>query len=268
MSIELVMPSSPLILCHPLLLLPPIFSSISVFSNESVLCIRLLKYWSFSFSISPSNEYSGLVSFKIKWSDVLAVQGALKSFLQYHSSKESILPCSDFFTVQFPHPYMTPGKTIALTRWTLVGKVMSLLFNMLPRLAVAFLPRSKCLLISWLQSPSAMTLEPPKIKHYCFGIWGEDLSCSSWDLPGQRRNPSKMVGGTKSFLESSPILIRNVQQAQTKSCVHQETPQKLSQTCLSVSPVEVRVSSGLTYGRGSGCSRLGYGMSALGGGHH
>ena len=150
MSIELVMPSNHLILCCPLLLLPSIFPSIRVFSNESVLHIRWPNYRSFSFNISPSNEYSGLISFKMDWLDLLAVQGTLKSLLQHHSSKASILRCSVFFTVQLSHPYMTTGKTIALTRWTFVGKVMSLLFNMLSRLVITFLPRSKSLLISWL----------------------------------------------------------------------------------------------------------------------
>ena len=155
MSIELVMPSSHLILCGPLLLLPSLFSSITVCSSESVLCIRWPKYGNFSFSISPSNEYSGLISFRINWFDLLAVQGTLKSLLQYHSSKISILWQSAFFMVQLSHPYIITGKTIALTRQTFVGKVMSLLFNMLSRLVVTFLPRSKHLLISWLQSPSA-----------------------------------------------------------------------------------------------------------------
>ena len=156
MSIESVIPSSRLILCHPFLLLPPIPPSIRVFSNESALHIRWPKYWSFSFSISPSNEHPGLISFRMDWLDLLAVQGTLKSLLQLHSSKASIFRCSAFFTVQLSHPYMTPGKTIALTRRTFVGKVMSLLFNMLPRLVITFLPRSKHLLISWLQSPSAI----------------------------------------------------------------------------------------------------------------
>ena len=142
MSIESVMPSSHLILCHPLLLLPPIPPSIRVFSNESLLCIRWPKYWRFSFSISPSNEYSGLICFRMDWLDLLAVQGTRKSLLQHHSSKASILQCSAFFIVQLSHPYMTNGKTIALTRWTFVGKVMSPLFNMLSRLVIAFLPRS------------------------------------------------------------------------------------------------------------------------------
>ena len=144
------MPSNHLILCRPLLLPPSIFPSISVFSNESVLCIRWAKYWSFSFSISPSNEYSGLISFRMDWLDLLAVQGTLKSLLQYHTSKTSILQHSAFFIVQLSHPYMTTGNTIALTRWMFFGKVMSLHFNMLSRLVVTFLARSKCLLISWL----------------------------------------------------------------------------------------------------------------------
>ena len=152
------------ILCHPLLLLPSIFPIIRVFSNESALHIRLPKYWNFSFSISPSNEYSRLISFKIYWFDLLTVQGILKSLLQHHSSKASILRPSAFFTVQLSHPYMTIGKTIALTRWTLVGKVTSLFLNMLSRLVITFLPRSKRLLISWLQSPSAVILEPPPNK--------------------------------------------------------------------------------------------------------
>src|SRR5574341_2468620 len=158
------MPSRHLILYRPLLLLPPISPSIRVFSNESTLHMRWPKYWSFSFSISPSNEYSGLISCRIDWLELLAVQGTLESLLQHHSSKASILRCSAFFTVQLSHPYMTIGKTIALIRWTFVGKVMSLLFNMLSRLVIAFLPRSKHLLISWLQSPSAVILEPPQIK--------------------------------------------------------------------------------------------------------
>ena len=158
MSIESAMPSNHLILCHPLLL-PSIFPSIKFFSSESVLHIRWSKYWSFSFSISPCSEYSGLISFRMDWLDLLAVQGTLKSLLQHHSSKASILWCSAFL-VQLSHPYMTTGKTIALTRWTFVGIVMSLLFNMLSRLVITFLPRSKRLLISWLQSPSAVILVP------------------------------------------------------------------------------------------------------------
>ena len=164
------MPSNHLILCHPLLLPPSIFSSIRVFSSESVLHIRWPKYWSFSFSISPSNEYSGLISFRMDWFDLLVVQGTLKSLLQHRSSKASILQHSAFLMVQLLHPYMTTGKIIALTRWTFVGKVISLLFNMLSRLVIGFLPRSKCLLISWLQSPSAVILEPKKIKSLTVSI--------------------------------------------------------------------------------------------------
>ena len=156
------MPSSHLILCHPLLLLPPIPPSITVFSNESALHMRWPKYWSFSFSIIPSRETPGLISFRMDWLDLLAVQGTLKSLLQHHRSKASILQHSAFFRVQLSHPYMTTGKTIALTRRTLVGKVTSLLFNMLSRWVITFLPRSKCLLILWLQSPSAVILEPKK----------------------------------------------------------------------------------------------------------
>ena len=163
-AIESVIPSNHLILCHPLLLLPSIIPSIRVFSNESALPIRWPKYWSFSFNISPSNEHPGLISFRMDWMDFLAVQGIPKSLLQHHSSKASILQLSAFFIVQLSHPYMTTGKTIALTRWTFVGKVMSLLLNMLSRLVITFLPRIKCLLISWPQSPSAVILEPRKIK--------------------------------------------------------------------------------------------------------
>ena len=166
MFIVSVMPSNHLILCHPLLLLPSIFPSIRVFSNDSALCIRWPEYWSFSFNINPSNEHSGLISFRMDSLDLLAVQGTLKSFLQHHSSKASILRCSAFFTVQLSHPCMTTGKTIALTRWNFFGKVMSLFFNIRSR--------SKCLLISWLQSPSAVILEPRKIvshSFHCFPIY-------------------------------------------------------------------------------------------------
>ena len=162
------MPSNHLILCHPLLLLPSILPSIRTLSNESALPIRWPKYWSFSFNISPSNEYSGLISFRMTWFDLLAVQGTLKSLLQHHSSNISIIWCPAFFVVQLSYSYMTTGKTIALTRCTFVDKVMSLLFNMLSRMVIAFLPRSKRLLISWLQSPSAVILEPPKIVSHCF----------------------------------------------------------------------------------------------------
>ena len=157
------MPYKYLILCHPLHLLPSIFPSVRVFSNELVLWIRWPKYWSFSFSISPCNEYSGLISFRMDWLDLFAVQGTLKSLFQHHNSKTSFLQHSAFFIVQLSHPYMTTGKTIALTIKTFVGKVISVLFHMLSRLVIAFLPRSKCLLISWLQSPSAVILETEKI---------------------------------------------------------------------------------------------------------
>ena len=184
MSIESVMPSNYLILCHPLLLPPSIFPSIRVFSNESVFLIRWPKYWSFSFSISPSNGYSELTSFRMDWLDLLAVQATLKSLVQHHSSTASVLQHSAFFIVQLSHPYMTTGKTIAVTRQTFVGKAMSLLFNMLSRLVITFLPRSKCLLISWLQSLSAVILEPPKNKvchcFHCFPIyfpWSDRTKC-------------------------------------------------------------------------------------------
>ena len=156
------MPSSHLTLCRPIFLMPAVPPSIRVFSNESTLCMRWPKYWSFSFSIIPSKEHPELISFRMDWLDLLAVQGTLRSLLQHHSSKASILQCSAFFTVQLSHPYMTTGKTVALTRWTFVGKVMPLLLNMLSRLVITFLPRSKHLLISWLQSPSAVILEPKK----------------------------------------------------------------------------------------------------------
>src|SRR5574337_1322946 len=184
MSIESVMPSSHLILCRPLLLLPPMPPSIRVFSNKSTLRMRWPKYWSFSFSIIPSKEHPGLISFRMHWLDLLAVHGTLKSLLQHHSSKASILRHSAFFTVQLSHPYMTTGKTIALTRWTFVGKVMSLLLNMPSRLVITFLPRSNRLLISWLQSLSAVLLEPKKIKSatvstvspsICHEVIGQDV---------------------------------------------------------------------------------------------
>ena len=178
MSIESLMASSHLTLCRPLLLLPPIPPSISVFSNESTLHMRWPKYWSFSFSISPSNEHPGLISFRIDWLGLLAVQVTLKSLLQHHSSRASVLWHSAFFTVQLSLPYMITGKTIALTRQTFVGNVMSLLFNMLSRLIITFLPVSKRLLISWLQSPSAVILEPPKIK-------SASVPITSWEIEGQ-----------------------------------------------------------------------------------
>ena len=175
------MPSNHLILCCPLLLPPSIFPSIRVFSKESVLRIRWPKYWSYSFRVSPSNEYSGLTSFRMDLFDLRAVQGTLKNLLQHHSSKASILQCSAFFMVQLSHPYMTTGKTIALTRWTFVGKVMSLFFNMLSRLVITFLSRSKCLLISWLQSPFAVILEPKKIKDVTASAFSLLFTMKSWD---------------------------------------------------------------------------------------
>ena len=174
------MPSNHLILCHPLLLLPSIFPSIRVFSNESTLRMRWPKYWSFSFSIIPSKEIPELISFRMDWLDLLAVQGTLKSLPQYHSSKASILRHSAFFIVQLSYPYMTTGKTIALSRQTFVDKVMSLIFNMLSRLVITFLPSSKHLFISWLQSPSAVILEPRKIVSHCFPIylpWSNGTGC-------------------------------------------------------------------------------------------
>ena len=177
------MTSNRLIFCHPLLLTPSIFPSIRVFSNESVLCIRWPKYWSFSFSISPSNKYSGLIFFRMDWLDLLTIQGTLKSLLQHYHSKASLLRCSAFFIVQLSHPYVTTGKTIALTRWTFVGKVMSLLFSMLSRLVIIFLPRCRYLLFSWLQSLSAMILEPQKIVSHCFHCfpiylpWSDGTRC-------------------------------------------------------------------------------------------
>jgi len=177
MSIESVMPSNNLILCQPLLLPPSIFPGIGVFLNKSALCIRWPKYWRFSFSNSSSNEYSGLISFRMDWLDLLAVQGTLKSLLQHHSSKASVLRHSAFFMVQVSHPYMTIGKAIALIIQTFVSKLMSLLFNTLSRLVIAFLPRNKCLLISWLQSPSAVILETPKIK---FIIVSKESDTTEW----------------------------------------------------------------------------------------
>ena len=181
MSIELVMLSNHLILCHPLLLLTSIFPSIRAFSKESALHIRWPKYWSFSFNISPSNEYPGLISFRMDWLDLLAVQGTLKSLLQHHNSKASILWHSAFFIVQLWHLYMTTGKAIALSRQTFVGKVMSLLFNMLSMLVITFVPRSKRLLISWLQSPSAVILEPPKVKSATVSVFPHLFALKWWD---------------------------------------------------------------------------------------
>ena len=178
MSTVSVMPSNHLLLHRPLLPLPSVFPSIRVFSNESALHIRWPKYWSISFSISPSNEHPGLISYRMDWVDLLAIQGTLESLLQHHSSKASILRHSAFFIVQLSHAYMTTGKTIALTGWTLVGKIMSLLFNMLSRLVLAFLPVSKHLLTSWLQSPSAVILEPPKIVSHYFHLF----AMRWWDM--------------------------------------------------------------------------------------
>ena len=185
MSIESVTPSNHLIICHPLLLLPSIFCSIRVFSNKSVLCIMWPKYWSFSFNISLSNEHPGRISFRMDWLNLLVVQGTLKTLLQHHSSKASIFWCSAFFILQLSHPYMTTGKTIALTRWTFVGKVKSLLFNMLSRLVIVFLPRIKHLLISWLQSPSAVILEPKKLKSLTVSIVSPTI-CHEMMGPGAR----------------------------------------------------------------------------------
>ena len=207
MSIESVMLSNHLI-CHPFLLPPSIFPSI--FSNESVLFIRWPKYWSFSFSISPSNEYSGLISFRMDWLDLLAVQETLKSLLQYHSSKASILQCSAFYIVQLSHPYMTTGKTIVLTRRTFVGKVMSLLLNMLSRLVITFLPKSKLLLMSWLQSPSAVILEHPKIKSLTVSnvslsichevVWPDAMILVSWMLSFKPTFHSLSLSSRASFV--------------------------------------------------------------------
>ena len=180
MSFELEMPSNHLMLCCPLHLLPSIYQSIRVLSNESALCIRWSKYWSFSFNISPSNEHPGPISLRMDWLDLLAVQGTLKSLLQHHTSKALILWCSVFFIVQLSHPYMTTGKTIVLTRWTFVGKVISLLLNMLSRLVITFLPRSKRLLISWLLSPSALILEPKEIKSDTVSTVFPSISHEAW----------------------------------------------------------------------------------------
>ena len=205
MSIKSVMPSSHLILCRPLLLLPPVPPSIRVFSNESTLRMRWPEDWSFSFSISPSNEYSGLFSFRMDWFGLLTVQGTLKSLLQHHSSKASLFQSSALFSVQLTHPYMTTGKIITLTRQTFVSKVMSLLFNMLSRLVIAFLPRSKHLLISWLQSPSAMILEAPKIKYVTVSIVSPSIchemmaNCFMYLLAGPRFSFPPALGSQSTF---------------------------------------------------------------------
>ena len=210
MSIESVMPSNHLILCRPLLLLPSIFPSIRVFSNESALCIRWPKYWSFSCSISPFNEHPGLISFRMDWLDLFAVQGTLKSLLQHHSSKASILWHSAFLIFPLSHPYMITGKTIALTRRTFVDKVMSRLFNTQSRLVITFLPRSKCLLISWLQSPSAVTLEPPKIRSatvstLCHEVMGSDII---WYLSFSLRLTSFSMVVSRSFHVAANSLMK------------------------------------------------------------
>ena len=241
MSIESVMPSNYLILCHPLLLLL-IFPSIRIFSNESVLHIRWPKYWSFSFSISPSNEYSGLISFRMDWLDLLAVQGTLKSLLQDHSSKASILWHSVFFIVQLSHPYMTTGKTIALTRWTFVGILMFLIFNMLSRLVITFLPRSKRLLISWLQSSSAMILEPRKIKSdtlspsICHEVMGPDaMILVFWMLTFKPTFSLSSFTFIKRLLNSSSLsAIRVVSSAYLRLLIF--LPAVLIPPCTSFSP--------------------------------
>ena len=240
------MPSNHLILCHPLLLLPSVFPSIRVFSSESALRIRWLKYWSFSFNISPSNEHSGLISFRMDWLDLLAVQGTLMSLLQHHSSKESILRCSAFFVVQFSHPYTTTGKTIALTRWTFVGKVMSLLFNMLSRLVITFIPRSKRLLISWLQTPSAVILEPRKIKSatvstvspsICHEVMGPAaMILVFWMLSFKPTSSLSSVTFIKKFFSSSSLsAIRVVSSAYLRLLIF--LPAILIPACASSSPV-------------------------------
>ena len=213
------MPSNHLILCHPLLLLPPNPPSIRVFSNESTLRMRWTKYWSFSFSIIPSKEHPGLISFRMDWLDLLPVQGTLKSLLQHHSSKASILRRSAFFTVQLSHPHMTTGKTIALTRQTFVGKVMSLLFNMLSRLVVTFLPRSKHLLISWLQSPSAVILEPQKIKSDTLSTVSPSISHEVMGLDYLHVKTIEVTKTLKSFKEvENTILLGEAQSQLSKPC--------------------------------------------------
>ena len=246
LSIVSVMPSNHLILCHPFLSPPSIFPSIRDFSNEPVLRIRWPKYWSFSFRISPSNEHPGLISFRLDWLDLLAVQGTLKSLLQHHSSKASILWRSAFFTVQLSHPYMTTGKTLALTRRTFVGKVMSLLLNMLSRLVITFLPRRKYLLISWLQSPSAVILEPPKIKSdtvstvspsICHEVMGLDaMIFVFWMLSFKPTFSLSTFTFIKRFLSSSSLSdIRVVSSAYLRLLIF--LPAILIPACVSSSPV-------------------------------
>ena len=241
------MPSNHLHLCHPLLLLPSIFPGIRVFSNESVLCIRWPKNWSFSFSISPSNKYSELISFRMNWYDLFAVQGTLKSLLQHHSSKASILQSPAFFIVHLSHPYMTIGKTSVLTRWIFVGKVMSLLFNMLSKLVITFLPRSKRLLISWLQSPSAVILEPKKRKSVtvptvspsiCHEVMGPDVKIfifECWVLSQLFHSPLSLSSRGFFFSSFSLSAIRVVPSANLRVLVF--LPAILIPACALSSPV-------------------------------
>ena len=250
-SIESVMPSNQLTLCCPLLLLPSIFPSITVFSNESALHIRWPKNWSFSFNINPSNEHPGLISFGMDWLDLLAVQGTLKSLRLHHSSKASILLCSAFFIVQISHLYMTAGKTIALTRWTFDGKVMSLLLNMLSRLVITFLPRSKCLLISWLQSPFAVILEPKKIKSFtvpivsrsvCHEVMGPDaIILVFWMLSFKSTFSLSSFTFIKRLFSSSLSAIRVVSSAYLRLLIF--LPAVLIPACASPSPVFLKMYS-------------------------
>ena len=234
------MPSNHLILCRPLLL-PSIFPRIRVFTNESTLHIRWPKYWHFSFNISPSNEDPGLISFRMDWLDLLAFQRTLKSLLQHHSSKASILRCSAFFIVQLSHPYMTTGKTIALTRWTFAGKVMSLLFNMLSRLVITFFPRSKCLLISWLQSPSAVILEPKKNKvWHCFHCFPIHLP---WRMgPGGMILVFWMLSFKPTFSLSSFTFIKRLFSSSSLSAIRVVSSaylRLLNQLCVYIYPISL-----------------------------
>ena len=247
------MPSNHLNLCCPLLLLPSIFPSIRVFSNESALCIRWPKYWSFSFSTSPSNKHPWQISIRMDWLD-LSVQGTLKSLLQHHSSKASILRCSAFFVVQLSHPCMITGKTIALTRWTFVSKIMSLLFNMLSRLVITFLPRSKYLLISWLQSPSAVILEPRKIKSatvstvfpcICHEVMGPDaMILVFWMLSFKSTFSLSFFTSTKRLFSSSSLSIRVVSSAYLRLLIF--LPAILIPACASSSPAFLMMYSAYT----------------------
>ena len=254
MSIEKVMPSSRLIHCCPLFLLPSVFPSVRVFSKESVLRIRWTKYWSFSFSISPFNEYSGLISFRMDWLNLLAVQGTLKS-LQHHSSKAAIFQLSAFFIVQLSHPYMTTGKTIAFTRQTFVGKVMSLFFNMLSRLVKTFLPRNKCLLISWLQPPFAVILEPPQKKSdtlstvsqsICHEVMGPDaMILVFWMLSFKPTFSLSSFTFIRRLFSSSLCAIRVVSSAYLRLLIF--LPTILIPVCASSSPVFLMVYSASEY---------------------